>query len=187
MGLMFKERFIAFVDNLGFKEIVKQATDDIAYQDKVSKILNYIAKIRNDNYVLYEKVADITAIHLDANRPIYCYSRLMERNFYPNDAIYINPQMIKDFSSGEQTFCAILDRQPFETMVLNYFNKHNVAVTIANIKYSDDDVDKDIIRQTQSVESDLAYFQKSKAYEEQQERRIILGESIDSLVERKVG
>lgn len=50
MRLMFEERFIAFVDILGFKEIVKQATNDITYQDKVLKVLNYIAKIRNDNY-----------------------------------------------------------------------------------------------------------------------------------------
>lgn len=30
--------------------------------------------------------------------------------------------------------------------------------------------------------SDLAYFQKSKAYEEQQQQRIILVEQIDSLI-----
>ena len=36
-------------------------------------------------------------------------------------------------------------------------------------------------------ESDLAYFHKSKAYKEQQERRIILGESVDSLIKRGVG
>lgn len=41
--------------------------------------------------------------------------------------------------------------------------------------------------QTQAGKSDLAYFQKSKAYEEQQERRIILGETIDSLVKRGIG
>lgn len=47
---MFEERFIAFVDILGFKEIVKKASNDVEYQEKVSKVLNYIAKIRNDNY-----------------------------------------------------------------------------------------------------------------------------------------
>lgn len=47
---MFEERFIAFVDILGFKEIVKKAAKDVTYQDKVSGILNYIAKIRTDNY-----------------------------------------------------------------------------------------------------------------------------------------
>ena len=63
-------------------------------------------------------------------------------------------------------------------------NVYNLAATIANIKYSNDDVDKELIMQT---ESDLAYFYKSKAYEEQQERRIILGENIDSLIKRGVG
>lgn len=36
-------------------------------------------------------------------------------------------------------------------------------------------------------ESDLAYFQKNKSYEEQQERRVILGKSVDSLIKRGVG
>ena len=47
---MFEERFIAFVDILGFKEIVKKATNNLDYQKVVSKVLNYIAKVRNDNY-----------------------------------------------------------------------------------------------------------------------------------------
>ena len=71
--------------------------------------------------------------------------------------------------------------------ILEFMNVYNLAATIANIKYSNDDVDKELIMQTQSGESDLAYFYKSKAYEEQQERRIILGENIDSLIKRGVG
>lgn len=47
---MFEERFIAFVDILGFKEIVKKAKNDINFQNDISAVLNYIAKIRNDNY-----------------------------------------------------------------------------------------------------------------------------------------
>lgn len=47
---MFEERFVAFVDILGFKDIVKKAVNDLKYQDKVSGVLNYIAKIKSDNY-----------------------------------------------------------------------------------------------------------------------------------------
>ncbi len=136
---------------------------------------------------LYEKLCDVTAVHLDDSRPIYSYLQLRSRNFHPNGAIYLNPKMLNDFSSGKQTFCALLDRVPFENKVLDFLKAHDVVATIANVRYSDDDVDVGIIMQTQAGESDLAYFQKSKAYEEQQERRIILGEPIDSLVERGVG
>ena len=47
---MFEERFIAFVDIIGFKEIVKNAKDNEEYQKRISGVLNYIAKIKNDNY-----------------------------------------------------------------------------------------------------------------------------------------
>ena len=47
---MFEERFIAFVDIIGFKEIVKKAKGNDEYQKKISEVLNYIAKIKNDNY-----------------------------------------------------------------------------------------------------------------------------------------
>ena len=46
----FEERFVAFVDILGFKEIVENSINNIDYQNKVSKVLEYIAKIRNDTY-----------------------------------------------------------------------------------------------------------------------------------------
>ncbi len=167
-----------------FKESKQPGRGDVG-EGKVNQHFSLYCKKDNDD--LFEKVVDITAIHLDVNRPIYCYSRLTGRNFHSNGAFYINPQMIKDFSSGKQTFCAVLDRNYFEKKIMKFLDAHDIAATIANVKYSDDDVDKEIIRQTQSGESDLAYFHKSKAYEEQQERRIILGESIDSLVERGVG
>lgn len=167
-----------------FKESKQPGRGD-AGEGKVNQHFSLYCKKENDEF--YEKVVDITAIHLDVNRPIYCYSRLTERNFYPNGAIYINPQMIKDFSSGKQTYCAVLDRNYFEKKIMKFLDAHDIAATIANVKYSDDDVDNEIIMQTQSGESDLAYFHKSKAYEEQQERRVILGESIDSLIERGVG
>ena len=122
---------------------------------------------KKEQDVLYEKLGDVTAVHLNVNRPIYCYYQLNDRNFHPNGEIYLNPKMLSDFSSGKQTFCAILDRVQFENRVLNFFNANDIAATIANVKYSDDDVDFEIIRQTQMGESDLAYFQKSKAYEEQ--------------------
>lgn len=154
-------------------------------EGKVNQHFSLYCKKDNDD--LFEKVVDITAIHLNVDRPIYCYSRLMERNFHSNGALYINPQMIKDFSSGKQTFCAILDRNSFEKKILEFLDMYDVAATIANIKYSDDDVDKEIIMQTQSGESDLAYFHKNLKYKEQQERRIILGETIESLIKRGVG
>lgn len=47
---MFEERFIAYVDILGFKEIVKKAKGNDEYQKSISKVLNYIANIRTDNY-----------------------------------------------------------------------------------------------------------------------------------------
>ena len=47
---MFEERFIAFVDILGFKNIVKKASQDEQYQKKVSAILYHIAKLKTDNY-----------------------------------------------------------------------------------------------------------------------------------------
>ncbi|MDE6504621.1 MAG: hypothetical protein K2L42_01990 [Clostridia bacterium] len=139
------------------------------------------------NDTLYKKLGDVTAVHLDDNRPIYCYYQLSGRNFHPNGAIYLNPKMLKDFSSGKQTFCAILDRVLFENQIMSFLNAHDIAATIANVKYSDENVDIGIIMQTKAGKSDLAYFQKSKEYEEQQERRIILGESIDSLVKRGIG
>ncbi len=154
-------------------------------EGKVNQHFSLFCNKGDDNF--FEKVVDITAIHLNVDRPIYCYTRLMERNFHSNGAFYINPQMIKDFSSGKQTFCALLDRNSFEKKILEFMDKYDISATIANIKYSDDDVDKEIIMQTQLGESDLAYFHKSKAYEEQQERRIILGESVDSLIKRGVG
>ena len=95
--------------------------------------------------------------------------------------------MINYFSSCNQTFCAVLDKALFEKKILEFLNAHDIAATIANIKYSDDDVDKEIIMQTLSGDSDLAYFHKSKAYKEQQERRIMIDENIDSLIERGGG
>ena len=167
-----------------FKESKQPGRGD-AGEGKVNQHFSLYCKKDKDD--LFEKVVDITAIHLDVNRPIYCYSRLTGRNFHPNGAIYINPQMINDFSSGKQTFCAVLDKALFEKKILEFLNAHDIAATIANIKYSDDDVDKEIIMQTLSGESDLTYFHKSKAYKEQQERRIMIDENIDSLIERGVG
>lgn len=167
-----------------FKESKQPGRGDID-EGKVNCHFSLYCKESKDT--LYNKLCDVTAVHLNTNRPIYCYSRLSGRNFHPNGAIYLNPKMLNDFSSGKQTFCAIIDRVPFENKILDFLKSHDVAATIANVKYSEDDVEVGIIMQTQAGKSDLAYFQKSKAYEEQQERRIILGEPIDSLVEREVG
>lgn len=167
-----------------FKESNQPGRGDIG-EGVVKSHFSLYCKKEQD--VLYEKLGDVTAVHLDVNRPIYCYYQLKGLNFHPNGAIYLNPKMLSDFGSGKQTFCAILDRAQFENRVLDFLNAKDVVATIANVKYRDDDVDFEIIRQTQMGESDLAYFQKSKAYEEQQERRIILDENIDSLIKRGVG
>lgn len=66
---MFEERFIAFVDILGFKNIVKKASQDEQYQKKVSAILYHIAKIKTDNYdnehAQYGKYSDV-AVYSDS-------------------------------------------------------------------------------------------------------------------------
>ncbi len=48
--MAYDERFVAFLDILGFKSIIGITQNDVAYQEKIKQILNYIAGIRNDNY-----------------------------------------------------------------------------------------------------------------------------------------
>ena len=148
---------------------------------------NFKLYFKGGDAASYKKFGDVTAVQFDVNRPIYSYYRLCGRNFDPNGAIYLNPKMLKDFSSGKQPFCAILDRDLYEKKVMDFFKDHDIAVSIGNVNYSDEAVDSGTIMQMLSGKSDLAYFRKSKEYEEQQERRIVLGEHIDSLVKRGIG
>ncbi len=48
--MVYDERFVAFLDILGFKNMIQFTTDNIEYQEKIRNILNYISEIRNDNY-----------------------------------------------------------------------------------------------------------------------------------------
>lgn len=188
-----KEKFADSLFNTGemlfrpiksFKESEQQGRGDIN-EGKVNCHFSLYGK--KVEYALYKKLGDITEVHLDINRPIYCYSRLSGLNFHPDGTIYLNPQMLKDFGSREQTYCAIVDRVPFENKIFNYLKTQGLGVTIANVKYSDNDVDYKIIVQVQTGKSDIAYFQKSMAYSAQQERRIVLSENIDYLVKHGIG
>ncbi|TCL53997.1 hypothetical protein EDD76_1238 [Kineothrix alysoides] len=48
--MVYEERFIAFLNILGFKNMIESTKDNIEYQEKIKNILNYIAGIRDDNY-----------------------------------------------------------------------------------------------------------------------------------------
>lgn len=46
----YENRFIVFLDILGFKELVKKTTQDESNFETISKVLNYISEVRNENY-----------------------------------------------------------------------------------------------------------------------------------------
>jgi hypothetical protein len=48
--MVYDERFVAFLDILGFKNMIESTKNNIEYQEKIKNVLNYIAGIRNDNY-----------------------------------------------------------------------------------------------------------------------------------------
>ena len=78
-----------------------------------------------------------------------------------------------------------MDRNKFENKVIEYLRKYNIGYTIANMNYTDEEVDPFLVLQAQQRQSDLAYFQKSQNYEGQQERRIILEAHLDELLKVK--
>lgn len=46
----YENRFIVFLDILGFKELVKKTTQDASNFETISRVLNYISEVRNENY-----------------------------------------------------------------------------------------------------------------------------------------
>lgn len=106
---------------------------------------------------------------------------------HPNGEFYFSTKALKDFGSGNQTYCAILDRVQFENRILEYCNTNDIPIAISNVIYSDNDIGYEMINQMQLGENPLPYFYKRKIFEEQQERRILIRENIDSLEKRGIG
>lgn len=153
-------------------EIVFKISGTICYQDPQDG--------------LYCKLIDFNNINRDKKRLIYCYYDLRKINFNQNNKMYFNLDELKHFSSDNNSlYGVILDRNKFENRVIEYLRKYNIGYTIANINYTDEEVDPFLVLQAQQRQSDLAYFQKSQKYEGQQERRIILEAHLDELLKVK--
>lgn len=48
--MVYEKKFVAFLDILGFKNMIKCTINNIAYQKKIMQVLSDIASIRQDNY-----------------------------------------------------------------------------------------------------------------------------------------
>ena len=135
----------------------------------------------------YRKLVDFNSLERDKKRLIYCYATLRKGNFSPNGAFRFNIEALQQFAlENSPVFGVILDREQFENKVTTFLRKAGVGFTIADIKYTNEEVSPQLVIQAQLNQSDLAYFHKSLNFYGQQERRIILREHLETLVERGI-
>ena len=139
---------------------------------------------KEPNDKLYNKLVDFKTMGRDKYRPIYCYTQLNAINFKDNGAMYFNNETLQQFGLNKNSlYGVILDRRLFENKVIDYLHKFNIGYDIANIKYTDEELTPQMVMQAQLNISNLAYFHKPSKYKGQQERRIMLGEHLDKLIE----
>lgn len=55
--MSYTNRYTAFIDILGFKELIRRSESDVTIQQLLSQVMNYLAGIRNENYE--KKMSDI--------------------------------------------------------------------------------------------------------------------------------
>lgn len=135
----------------------------------------------------YRKLVDFTTLKRDTKRLVYCYATLRKENFSPDRAFRFNIEALKQFASeNSPVFGVILNREQFENKVATFLNKAGVEFTIANVKYTNEEIPPQLVLQAQLNQSDLAYFHKPLIFQGQQERRILLHEHLETLVERGV-
>lgn len=135
----------------------------------------------------YNKLLDFNSLGRDKYRPIYCYTRLTKINFKDNGAMYFDNETLNQLGLNKNSlYGVILDKVLFEKKVVEYLKQFNLGYDIANIKYTDEELDPQMIMQAQLNISNLAYFHKPCQFSGQQERRIMLGEHLDKLIERGI-
>lgn len=135
----------------------------------------------------YHKLIDYNSLKRDIERPVYCYMRLTKNNFLDSGAVSLDSEMLNQFGLTENSlYCIVLDRCAFENKVSEFLNKIGIGYSIANIRYTDEEIDHEMVMQALFKQSNLAYFHKPLKFSGQQERRIMLDEHIDELIERGI-
>lgn len=130
---------------------------------------------KEQNETKYNKLFDFNSLGRDKNRPIYCYTRLTKRNFLDNGAIYLDNETLNQFGLDKSSlYGVILDGKLFEDKVIQFLNAFDIGYDIANIKYTDEEIEPQMIIKAQLNKSNLAYFHKPTKFSGQQERRIML-------------
>lgn len=142
---------------------------------------------KKPNDTQYSKLIDFNSFGRDKYRPIYCYTRLTKINFKDNGAMCFDNETLNQLGLDKNSlYGVILDKILFENKVIEYLKNFNIGCDIANIKYTDEELNPQMVLQAQLNKSNLAYFHKPCKFKGQQERRIMLGEHLDKLIERGI-
>ena len=73
--MAYEDRFVAFLDILGFKTIINDTEKNDAEYQRIKRVLNYIAEVRNDNYEgMFAKYGILKEISVFSNSIVISYS-----------------------------------------------------------------------------------------------------------------
>ena len=54
MGIVYEDRYIVFIDILGFKDMINKSNNDNKKAEEILENLKYIERIKKENYEIFE-------------------------------------------------------------------------------------------------------------------------------------
>lgn len=163
--------------------------EQVGRGDKTERVFNSSGTLyfKMPEETRYQKLLDYDSIMRDIKRPVYCYTRLTKNNFLYSGAIGLDSEMLNQFGlSNNSLYCVVLEKRAFENKVIEFLSNYGIGYDIANIRYTNEEIDHEMVMKALSGQSNLAYFHKPLEFRGQQERRIMLAENIDDLIKRGI-